>query len=250
MILIDSRAGSCELVKPLTEMGLPVEETTLEYGDLAFMGRGEKETPVFIGVEHKKLPDLVQSLGTGRLQDTQLRGMLASYDRMWLLIEGDWQHDAKGRVSMFKGRGERRPLRGAPPAIELEKQILNLSLRGGFHVRHCPTRRDSVRFLCALYRYWTDKALDEHKSHLAIHNPDLDRKGLAIPISDFRRIAAAIPGIGYSTSSAVERHFEGSFRRMMQAPLDEWSEITTYDDHGKERRIGTSRAKKIMEALT
>lgn len=223
MILVDSRAGSCDLVKPLKDMGLPVEETTLEYGDLCFMGRGEQGAHVYVGIEHKKLPDLVQSLATGRLQDTQLRGMLATYDRMWLVIEGDWNHDANGRVAMFKGRGERRPLKGAPPAIELEKRILCLETRGGFRVRHCPTRRDTVRFLCALYRFWNDKDLDQHTSHLAIHAPDLDR-GLFAPISLKRRLASQLPGIGFQRSRAVDAHFE-TIVEMANAPAEEWVKI-------------------------
>lgn len=248
MILVDSRAGSQDFLKPLAKMGLPVESTTLEYGDFAFLGRGEGGASLYIGIEHKRVSDLVQSLSSGRLQGHQLRGMLDTYDRPWLLIEGDWTHDEQGRVSMFAAKGKRRALRGAPPAVELEKRILTLETRGGLRVRHTATRRDSLRFLCALYYFWTDKALDEHRSHLAVYAPDLDR-ALALPISDFRRIVSQIPGIGYRTSAAVEAHFQGSFRRMMFAGVEEWAEIKTVGDNGKERRLGAARAKQILEVL-
>jgi ERCC4-type nuclease len=249
MILVDGRAGSCELVKPLQDWGLPVEETTLDFGDIAFLGRGEKGAKVFIGIEHKKVSDLVQSMGNGRLQDTQLQGMLEAYDRMWLIIEGEWSHDDKGRAASFRGgrSGGRRPIRGAPMAVALEQRILTLETRGGFRVRHCASRRDTLRFLCALYRFWTDKDLDEHKSHLAIHAPDLDR-GM-VPVSDFRRFVASIPGIGYRGSLFVDRYFQGDPERMMVAGVDEWAEITTVDDNGKERRIGTPRATRIYQFL-
>lgn len=248
MLLVDDRAGSQDLIKPLLALGLPVESTRLDFGDLMFLGRGEKGADIAVGIEHKKVADLVQSLNNARLQGHQLPGMLTNYDRSWLVVEGDWHHDATGRVTMFAGKGSKRPLRGAPPAMELEKRLICLETRGGFRVRHCPARRDSIRFIAALYRYWTDKDLDQHRSHLALHAPDMDRT-LAIPISDFRRIAAAVPGIGYRTSQAVEQHFDGSFRRMMLAGEKEWAEITTTDDKGKTRRLGVSRARTILEAL-
>lgn len=243
MLLVDSRAGSKDLIKPLTNLGIEVDETTLEYGDVAFAGRGENGSSLLIGIEHKKVADLVQSLNSGRLAGHQLLGMLNFYDRSWLIVEGDWEADSIGRATVFSGKGKRRPLRGAPPAIELEKRLITLETRGGFRVRHCRTRRDSVRFIIALYRFWTDKDLDEHRSHLAIHAPDLDR-GLFVPVSDFRRIVAQIPGIGYETSTVVEREFQGSFRRMMLASEERWAEIVV-----KGKRLGASRAKKIMEAL-
>jgi hypothetical protein len=115
-------------------------------------------------------------------------------------------------------------------------------------VRTTPTRRDTVRFIMALYRFWTDKDLDEHKSHLAIYSPDLDR-ALAVPISDFRRTVAQLPGIGYRTSAAVEAAFGGSFRKMMRAGLDDWANLKTRSDDGSERKLGPARAKQIMEAL-
>lgn len=250
MILVDSRAGSDELLKPLLKLGLPAEETLLDYGDIAFLGKGEGGKQLFIGVEHKRVSDLVQSLSTGRLAGHQLPGMVQTYDRIWLIIEGEWQADEHGSVTMWRGgRGRRGKVRGSPPAVELEKRILGLEIRGGIHVRHCPTRADTVRFLFALYRWWTDKDLDAHRSHLAIHAPDMDR-GLAIPISDFRAIVAQVPGIGLARSQAVEVAFGGSFRRMMLATPQQWADIRTVDRNGKSKRLGESTAQKILEALS
>jgi ERCC4-type nuclease len=238
VILVDGRAGSKELVKPLLALGLPVEETTLDYGDLCFSGRGEKGTPLMIGIEHKKLPDLLQSLTSGRLAGHQMLGMLDTYDRGWLIIEGDWHNDSSGKVTMWKGRGKRASVKGAPPAVELEKRILCLETRGGFRVRICPTRKDTLRFLTALYRFWTDVDLDQHRSHLALHSPDLDRQ-LLVPISLKRQLAAQLPGIGYTRSQAVDRHFK-SIWEMVNAPAEAWREI---------EGIGPKLAGQIVQAL-
>ncbi len=207
MIEVDPRAGSKELLAPLAHAGLPVTEVELAFGDLAFVGRGEGGLPLFIGVEHKKLPDLVQSLGNDRLAGHQLTGMLRMYDRGYLVIEGEWDVDGGGRIvvpTAFRGRVS--PLKGAPPASVLEQRVLTLEHRGGLHVRWTRNQEETIRYVHALYRFWTDRDLDGHRSHLAVHAVDLDRT-LLEPVSDERRVYAAFPNVGYKRSGAVESHF-------------------------------------------
>jgi ERCC4-type nuclease len=244
VIFVDSRAGSNELIDPLTAAGLPVEVTTLDFGDVMFLGRGEQGAQLMVGVEHKKLPDLVQSLGDDRLAGYQLPGLIDTYDRPYLLIEGEWDADNSGRVvAASKVRGMSRPVKGAPPAIELLKRVLTLETRGGLRIYWSPNQRATVRYLTALYRFWTDKDLDHHKSHLAIHAPDLDAS-IKNPVSDFQRVVAMVPGIGFQTSVAVDKTFGSSFRRMMLATETDWAAIEVNG-----RKLGKNKAKKIMEAL-
>lgn len=241
MILVDSRAGSCELVAPLAAAGLPVEETTLEFGDVAFMGRGIGGAEVFIGIEHKKLGDLVQSLASDRLAGHQLPGMVETYDRPHLIIEGDWHVNSGGRVVQTKWRGRApvfAPMKGAPPALELEKRIITLATRGGLTVRWTKDQKTSVRYIHALYRFWTDHDLDEHKSHLAIHAPDFD-SSVTAPVSLLRVMAAQLPGVGYQKSAAVEAHF-GSVWQMVNAPEVEWLKV---------EGIGKKLAKQIHDVV-
>ncbi len=224
MILIDPRAGSNELTAPLTLAGLPCIETTLEFGDLAFIGRGEQGVQVNIGIEHKKLPDLVQSLTDDRLAGHQAPGMLITYDRSYLIIEGEWDVDSGGNVvvpTRIKGRATR--LKGCPPASILQQRVLTLEHRAGLRVRWTRSQQETIRYVSALYRFWTDRDLDEHRSHLALHAPDLDRAVLA-PVSDKRRIAAMLPGVGVQKSEAVDRHFQ-SMEEMVCADTSEWQQI-------------------------
>ena len=58
-MLVDRRAGSKELVKPLRKKGLEVVETELEFGDVSFVGKGNGGADVHIGIEYKRLSDLV-----------------------------------------------------------------------------------------------------------------------------------------------------------------------------------------------
>lgn len=248
MIHVDYREGSKRFLDPLRKEGIPCKEVTLEFGDFAFIGRGVKGAEVSIGVEHKKLGDFVDSL-KGRLPGHQLPGLVTDYERPYLILEGEWHTAPDGAVCAFiKDTHRKRKVRGAPPGIEFEKRLLTLETRGGLRVRHTNTRKDSIRYLIALYRFWTDCDLDKHKSHLAMHAPDLD-SALGIPVSPFRRAVAQLPGIGFVYSAAVEKRFGGSFRRMMLAPESEWAEIESKDDKGKVRRFGPTRAKSIMEAL-
>ena len=111
VIFVDYRAGSHELVAPLKALGLPVEETTLDAGDVAFSGRGEKGKEVLVGIEYKRLSDLISSLRTERLQGHQLVAMSeAGFDYSWLLIEGELLYDSRGRLQRRTSRRDVQPL--------------------------------------------------------------------------------------------------------------------------------------------
>src|SRR3990167_4007481 len=257
MILIDAATGSKELADPLRRAGLPVEVTHLDFGDIVFSGRGESGLPLYIGIELKKIGEFVESLRSKRFQGHQLLGLTRDFDRRYLILEGDYHHDTKGRVVVFRGAGKPRSLRGVFNAVAFEQEILNIQTRGGRWVRHTTGRRDTLRFIQACYRYWSDKDLDEHKSHLAIYAPDLDR-GLLIPTSDFRRVLVGfLPGIGVSTSRAVEERCtvngKPSMRKMLSLGEGDWAAIETVtkgkDGKEKRRRLGESRARQIMGTL-
>lgn len=260
---VDDREGSSELLAPLAAMGLPVEEKRLAAGDLAWVGRGEGGEPVSIGVEYKKLSDLVQSLNDGRLlanttaKGGQIPRMVRTYDRNYLVVEGDWERAGDGKVHTWKGPGKRRPLKGAPHAIQLRKQMFVVELRWGIKVVYCKSRRDVLDTIFTWYRVWTDKDLDAHKSHLAIHAPDSDTS-LRFPMSNFRAgIQAWLPGVGFAASKAIEdwvtvvhdgRAVVEPYRLMLKTHKD-WAELSLPGKDGKRKRLGESRAKAIMEEL-
>lgn len=245
MILVDDRIGSKDLAKPLKAMGLPVEIARLDFGDVAFAGKGPQGSSLNIGVELKRLGDLVGSLRSGRLAGHQLPGLTEMYDYRWLLVEGYWQHNEAGQVVQYKGKARGwAALPGQMSASELEKQVLTMELCGGMHVRFCNSRSDSARFLSCLYRWWTDTALDRHTSHLAVHNaPTL------VPISKFRQAVTKWPHIGIATSKAVETRFRGSLRDAAKATREAWASIEIRSEGGKVRRLGMKAASDIDRFL-
>ena len=241
-ILIDSRVGSHDLVKPLQATGLPVEEVVLPFADVAFQGKGPNGTILDIGIELKRLGDLVVSLRSGRLAGHQLPGLREAFDYYWLVVEGYWHVNLKGQLVEKHQRGW-HPLLGNMSASEMEKQVLTLELCGGFHVRFTNTRADTLHFIRSLYRWWSDKSLEKHQSHLMVHTPPT-----LVPVSDERAFYMRLPGVGLKASLAVERHF-ASPRRALTAGIADWAAIETASD-GKTRRLGTAVASNIEKFLS
>lgn len=219
MILVDYRAGSCELLNPLRALGLTAESGDF-MADLAWEGRGIGGAPVMIGVEFKRLSELVQSLRTQRLQGHQLLQMRDNFTFCYLLVEGVLRTDRDGYLLMRRGnRSVRMP--GTMRAVELLKRLFVLHLRGGLNILpFTGSRQETLQMIKALYHTWTDCDLDQHKSHIAIYQaPTL------VPISEFRGLMTRIDGIGLVTSRAIERYFGGSIRRAVNAPITEWMKI-------------------------
>jgi ERCC4-type nuclease len=244
VILVDDRAGSDVLCEQLTKLGVEAELTRLPSGDVAFEGRGTGGTLVDVGIEFKKLPDLVASIRTGRLAGLQMVNMLGptgAFHYGWLLIEGRYDVDKSGQMVIYQGRARGwRPLPAKANAVEIEKRLLTMELCGGCHVRFANTRDDTLRFIVTLYRWFTDKAMDEHQSHVAQHRPF----GF-LPISDFRDVVSRFPGVGLKTSLAVETHFGGNLRRAVNAGVEDWASIVI-GGAGKARRLGTVAATHIV----
>ena len=250
MMLVDRRAGSKDFVLPLQDAGVPVDATTLTFGDFAFTGRGERGADVWIGIEHKRFTEFLDAMKDGRLQGHQLPGLCQEFDRAYLVIEGEWAQDGFGRVvGPNQHNGHWSVYKQSPPALDVEQRVLTLELRGGLTIRQTQDRAASVRFLTALYRWWTSQDLDQHRSHIAVHAPDRD-PGLLAPVSDFRRaLTMLLPGIGLLGSRSIEAHFTGSLRRLLAAGEAEWAAIEIESARGSRRKLGRARAKRIVEVL-
>lgn len=248
MILVDDREGSEPLYHNLVKAGLPAELTRLEFGDLYFVGRGIGGAPLSIGIEFKTLQECVTSLRTGRLQGHQLLGMRGAspdevplFDHCYLLIEGETVYDAKGRLMRRTSARTAKPL--GMTVAEFYKRLFVLHLCGGLNWHVAETRRDSVQWISALYHTWTDTDLDKHKSHLAIYTPPA-----LVPLSQFRQTVGTLPGVARAFSQGAETKF-GSIYRAITASTEEWASVESTDGDGKTRRLGTSNAQKVREAI-
>lgn len=214
MMLVDDRIGSRDLHGALERLGVPVDLTRLDSCDVAFVGRGLQDEPITIGVELKRVrgadankADLLSSLRSGRFAGSQL-GRMQDYDRAWLVTEGLWRTSEDGVVEVY-GQGRWTPLQYGRSTLlmaDLQAELLTVIIRGGLGYWHCPTPRDTVRFLATLYRWWTHKSLDEHRSHQAIYLPPPDRAVFVEP-SVLCKMLSCLPGVGYEKAVAIEAHF-------------------------------------------
>ena len=261
-LLIANDAGSKDLIAPLQRMGLPAEPAQLDFSDIAFMGRGERGARLWVGIEFKTISEFAGAMTTHRLQGHQILGMVdeeCGFDRRYLLLEGDFHSNDAGEAVVHVGK-KLRKLHGAPNAVAFEEEMVNIAVRCGFWVVQKTTRRDVLRWIEACYRYWTDKDLDQHKSHLAMYAPDFD-KGLLNPPSDFRKaLSVLLPGIEVKTSGAVEEYvgkhqtLRVQLQRVLSMTVEEWAAVETlhYNRAKKtidKRQFGMKRARTVMEAL-
>lgn len=242
MFLVDDRIGSRDLLDPLQRFGVPAELTRLAFADFAFVGRGIDDAPVCIGVELKETQDLIKSLQSSRFVGHQLHGLLGTYDRAWLLTEGTWGTTDEGVLMELTDFGWETATAGNRQPVmtrSIEKQLLSITIRGGISHWHCPTRRDTIRFLSALYHWWIDKELSEHRSHEAIYHPPPDRAQMIAP-SQFVTTISTLPGIGWEKSRAAEQVFDGSIRDAITAGTYQWQLVPG---------VGKGLANKIVEAV-
>lgn len=244
MILVDDRAGSNDLVEPLRRLNVPVEMTRLDTGDVCFSGRGPAGKVLSIGVERKRLDssDFVSSMRSGRLAGEQLPKMLGpdgAFDHAWLIVEGQWKTDKFGRlvVHTHTKRGWTwKVVPGDVKSSEMEKHLLTLELVGGLHVRFTESRDATVHCLVDLYRWWTDKDLDRHTSHIQVHRP----LGF-LRLNDTVETLSRFPGLGLAKAQAAATKFH-SVRRASNASVDEWAHLSVGN-----KNLGYKTAQRIVD---
>lgn len=236
MILLDPRAGSADYVAPLRALGADVEVTTLEYGDAAFTGT---HTGI-IGVELKRLGDVLNCIDSGRFAGHQLPGLLQHYDAAYLIVEGLWRPSpTDGVLEAFRGSwvpvktGHRHRL-----YRELDNWLTTMEVLGGVHVRRTGTEHETARTVFDLHDWYVRE--DEHKSHLAFDSStqialqsqlakERRRNGRGAALfpeqpSPKRVFASMLPRIGVEKSGMVAGAFE-SVRAMVNAPEADWLKI-------------------------
>jgi ERCC4-type nuclease len=239
MILIDDRVGSKDLLKyfPKGEAKL----ARLQYADASFMGK-DSQGVCSVGVERKKLEDLLSSMQTGRLAGSQLIGLTNTYDVVYLIIEGVWRVGADGVLEKLKGRkrrawkpvilGQRRYM-----ARELDSFLNTLQMKVGVLVRESGTARHTAMIIRNLYG-WFQK--DEHISHLAIHkNRFRDEEVLLSRPPLVRRVAAELDGVGWKRSLEVSKVFP-SVLELSQANEKDWESI---------KGIGKTIARRVVKEI-
>lgn len=241
-ILIDSRVGSKDLIKPLGSIS---SLTTLEFADAMFIGAGPNAKPIFVGIEIKTVKDALSCVMSGRFAGHQLPGLVKEYDVIYLIIEGLWKSDREGLLEVRYGKGWRAVNLGHRYFMwrDFSLWLTSMESMGGLRLRFTRNRSDTVAVIKTLYKWWTAKDWEEHRSHLVAN-----KSGgvLGVKYSLRRRFATLFKGIDDKRSAVVAEHFKRdsaseSIEAMLDAGVKDWMSIDG---------IGEKTAESIRRELT
>lgn len=232
-IKVDSRVGSKHLVEPLIKLCKlqgnkhTVEQTTLPYGDFAFTAMGPDDSPLPIGIELCKVPDLLQKLKSERFTAHQLPGLLDSYQVVYLVIEGRYKAHADDSLAVY-APSQRRYGWGKtdwqPSGFRYSSVANFLNSLAAFPrviVVKTWDETETTNWLKCTADWWS-KPWEEHSGFSSWAGQDV----LGNPLT-FRKpslveqFVALLPGIGKDKARIVADKF-GSIRRVVNARVEDW----------------------------
>jgi ERCC4-type nuclease len=238
-ILVDERIGSRDLLEPLRALHLPVEKATLDAADVAFEGDGP-EGPMLIGIERKKIRDLLDSKRSGRLAGHQLINLLRDYQTVYLVIEGPYRPNPDTGVLEIPTRRGWETLRLGKEgflASELQGFLLGLEQMANVKIRWTFNRAETVSLIQEMWTWWGVRWGDHH-SLKVVYTPPPPVVQMTKPSFE-RRVASQIDGIGWEKSGRVEEKFR-SVAAMVAADEREWQTVPG---------VGKTLAKRIVRTL-
>lgn len=216
MILVDKRQGikkdgsnsHLDLIPYIKKRGVPVEEADLEYGDAAFEGKGP-DGNIMVGVERKRLHDMLHCIDDAHYSARQKVGMRYMYAVSILMIEGYWRPHSDNDLLMegydkglswgyCKYRSQRVMY------AKLRRYLMSVALSG---VIVCETKDpfDTAYNIVEWFHYF-GKKWDDHTSLL--ETMKLNIPSLSGKPSLTRRWACDLEGIGVKHSIEAERMFK------------------------------------------
>src|SRR5579859_2836538 len=168
MILIDRRVGSVELAPYIRNLGIPVTVDTLEYGDACFEGKGPQGN-IMIGVERKRISDILNCIDDGRYAGFQQPGMMEDFHKRILIIEGVWKPSPEGYLLEYQNGIFRHPT-GRPILYDkLFSFLLSVWEIAGTPYLRSGTIAETAYDIVCIYKYFM-KEWDNHTSQFAVQN--------------------------------------------------------------------------------
>lgn len=257
MILIDQSAGSKELVlyPPLNDTSLAcltslaVSDDTRSSADVCFTGNGPDDKKLLVGIEFKKLSDLLSSIHSGRLGATQAQTMTREYQVCWILYCGEYRCGEDGMLETpwtnpHNGRSSWRRVtfigNKPMPYGYLESSLLTYSAVG-IQSKHVSSIEQAAQWIACLHRWWS-KPWDKHRSLRTFDRSSDSKSPALMPSLDAAMkakilMAKEFPGMGYERAIAAAKYFH-SVRDMINASVEEWLEVPG---------VGKVIAKQIVE---
>lgn len=232
MILIDRRKGSGELLPMIRQLGVKAELDTLEASDACFEGNGPDGRSL-VGIERKKISDLLHCIDDGRYAGLQQPGMGQLFTYRILIVEGIWKPSPNGQLMELRNNIWIHPT-GHPVLYDKVFSFLSsVALVAGTTCIRSSTDKETAYQIVALYK-WFNKAWEDHTSQFE-HNRVVFP---AILKPTFERtVAACLPGIGVKLAIQAEKHFK-TMARMANADELGWMHI-----------VGPKTASRIVKQI-
>jgi ERCC4-type nuclease len=194
-------------------------------GDLAFSGSGANGS-CMVGIERKRLRDMLSSIQSGRFSGEQLPKLIDQYEYNYLIVEGIWRANWENGYLEEKWGNGWMPVRlnrtGQPfVALELQSFLNTIATRTQVHILHSKNEKDTVDQVVGLERYY-GKPWDKHHGHIALHTPP--QHVLLSKAGTVRRVAATLDGVGWEKSATVAEQFK-SVEAMVGATVKDWMRL-------------------------
>lgn len=267
-LYVDDREDLAVLLSNLADItgsGLKVKTKRLEYphpdepgrkvqaGDYCFHSLNGPDGLCTVGIERKRVRDMLGSMESGRYVGSQLPAMLHVYDFSFLIVEGYYRANPESlRIELPAGRrGNKTRWKDqvwgtrAMHFAALDSHLTTLRLHTPVHVIKTRTPQETALEIYILWHHFHSKKWSQHKSHLAFpfrgHRPP----GNVAP-SFLRCLAKEMPGIQWERSKQCEQVFR-TVQDMFNAPWEKWAMIDGITER-KAREIvakirGTHRSK-------
>lgn len=242
MILIDRRKGSADLLPLIKRIGLSSQLDTLPAGDASFEGNGPSGT-VLIGIERKKLRDILACINDGRYAGFQQHGMAELYSIRFIIVEGIWKPSEEGDLLEYslrknsKGEWKWGWYTMEPPVMydKLFRFMVSATFTGGTHWLRSGSPFETAWQIVSLYHWW-NKKWDNHRSMAAIQEMNIPQ--FTRPSFE-QEVASRIVGIGVARSLEAARIFK-TLPAMVRATALDWQQIDG---------IGPGTARKIVKQI-
>jgi ERCC4-type nuclease len=231
-ILIDDRVGSRELLKHFAPS--TAELCHLAFGDFTFVGNGVGEEAWMIGVERKTIPDMVNSLSSGRFVGHQLVGLLENYKRQYLILEGRFLATREGLLTYGQ-----RPHGKGMMYRDFVGRLETLTEMTGMRVIHTVDEYDTVARVKALAHWW-GRPYGSHKSYKGTYEFTNCKSAELVKAGLVRRWAQCLTGIGYDKALAAEKVFS-SARALALGTVAEWKKV---------EGVGDVLAEKVVKEIS
>lgn len=222
--MILTSPDSADLIPHIQRIGIRCDKSPLQYGDAAFEGRGPLGT-IAVGIERKRLHDMLNCIDDARYTGHQRIGMKQMYQVSVLIIEGHWKpHDGDGMLMEgFSGGiswGYCRYRTQRTMYAKLYRYLISVALSGvivtysrdPFH-----TAFNITEWFQYFQKNWQGHTSLQEMQKIAI--PTLNQKPSLV-----RKWAADLDGIGVKLSEDAEKLFKTPIK-LAQADESEWLRI-------------------------